>query len=131
MEDKRALFSNIANKKTSLTKEQIESKRAMVLNNNSNRERKFKTDSSKLSGQALEMDIYTSEITANEMQKRMSNMQLVKEIRRLQKMEAMGFKLSKEQKIFLENNRELLERMQIDYQNRQEQRKHQGHGMEM
>ena len=131
MEDKRALFSNIANKKTSLTKEQIESKREMILNNNSNREIKSKTDSSKLSGQALEMDIYTSEITANEMQKRMSNMQLVKEIRRLQKMEAMGFKLSKEQKIFLENNRELLERMQIDYKNRQEQRKHQGHGMEM
>lgn len=131
MEDKRALFSNIANKKTSLTKEQIESKREMILNNNSNRERKSKTDSSKLSGQALEMDIYTSEITANEMQKRMSNMQLVKEIRRLQKMEAMGFKLSKEQKIFLENNRELLERMQIDYKNRQEQRNHQGHGMEM
>lgn len=131
MDDKRALFSNIANKKTSLTKEQIESKRAMVLNNNSNRERKSKTDSSKLSGQAVEMSIHTSEITANEMQKRMSNMQLVKEIRRLQKMEAQGYKLSKEQRKFLEQNGELLESMQIEYQNRQNQRKSQGHGMEM
>ncbi len=131
MEDKRALFSIIANKKTYLTKEQIESKRAMVLNNNSNRERKSKTDSSKLSGQAIEMSIHTSEITANEMQNRMSNMQLVKEIRRLQKMEALGYKLSKEQRKFLEQNGELMERMQIEYQNRQNDRKTKNHGLEM
>lgn len=130
MEDKKALFYSAA-KKTSLTKEQIESKRAMVLKNNSNRERKSKTDSSKLSGQAIEMSIHTSEITANEMQKRMSNMQLVKEIRRLQKMEALGYKLSKEQRKFLEQNGELMERMQIEYQNRQNDRNTKNHGLEM
>lgn len=103
----------------------------MITNPNSNRERKSKTDSSKLSGQALEMDIYTSGITANEMQKRMSNMQLVKEIRRLQKMEAIGFKVSKEQRKFLEQNGELMERMQIEYPNRQNYIKTKKHGLDM
>ena len=58
MGDKKNLFNSIANKKTSLTKEQIESKRAMFTNPNSNKERRSKSDSSKLSGQFLDKDIH-------------------------------------------------------------------------
>ena len=61
----------------------------------------------------------------------MSNMEIVNEVRKLQKMETMGLKLSKEQKEFLEQNRELVNGMQIEYRNRQNNRKDKSHGLEM
>lgn len=130
MEDKKKMIIN-ANKKTSLTEEQIKNKRAMFTNPNSNRERRAKSDSSKLSGQFLDKDIYTSKILTPETQKVMSNMEIVNEVKKLKKMKSMGCELSKEQRDFLEQNSEQIHSMQIEYRNRQNNRKDKGHGMEM
>lgn len=89
------------------------------------------TKQDKLSMNDLKRDLVRSKIEKSETQKQMSNMAKINEVRRLQKMELLGHTLTKEQKLLLEEHKRITQQIQIDYQNRQNEKKHKNHGLEM